>query len=118
MNLFIQTLLGIIALIGGVTLLYFFIVGLNISVNFLFLILSFVLICVGSFLFIRVSKLENSSTEKDTVTAASTTEAKAAKLLEKNNKMIQEWNKTNQTKDSLKMVELAVAAKASDASHE
>jgi len=107
MNLVVQTLLGIVGLLVGVVLLYFFMSGLGKGPNFIFLALSLVFIGAGAFLFIRISKLQNAIQEG----TESVTET-GSKLLDKNNKMIQSWDKTNSRKESLKAIEMAAAAQA------
>jgi len=107
MNLVVQTLLGIVGLLVGVVLLYFFMSGLGKGPNFIFLALSLVFIGAGAFLFIRISKLQN-AIQEGTESATET----GSKLLDKNNKMIQSWDKTNSRKESLKAIEMAAAAQA------
>jgi membrane protein implicated in regulation of membrane protease activity len=109
MNIFIQTLLGIIALIVGVSLLYFFMAGLSTGVNFLFLILSLVFIGAGTFLFVRVSKIENTNPELNEASTKDSVQTNS-KLLDKNNQMIKEWSQLNSKKDNLKAVQMAVGA--------
>src|SRR6266550_8426586 len=107
MKLFVQTFLGIVALIAGVALLYFFFSGLNSGVNFIYLIFSFILIGIGAFLFVKVSKLANSSPEPsvEVVPAES-----GSKLLEKNNQIVKDWEQANDKKENLKAVQMAVGA--------
>lgn len=107
MKLFIQTILGIGALIAGVSLLYFFMTGLSTGVNFILLILSIIFIGAGGFLFIRVSKIENAIPEAGSEVASKET---GSKLLEKNNQMIQDWGKVNTKKDNLKAIQIAANA--------
>jgi hypothetical protein len=109
MKMFGQTSLGIVSLIAGVLLLYFFISGLNTNFNILFLILSIILVGIGAFLFLRVSKMANSISEPNLEIVPSES---GSKLLEKNNKMIQDWDKTNTKRDNLKAVQMAAGAQA------
>jgi hypothetical protein len=111
MKMFIQTVLGIVALLAGISLLYFFISELSTGFNFIFLILSVIFIGAGGFLFFRVSKIEN--TIPDNANSLQPVSAEGgSKLLEKNNKMVQDWAKTNSRKESLKAIEMAAAAQA------
>src|SRR5438874_11036987 len=104
MKLFVQTGIGIVALIAGVSLLYFFFLGLSSGFNFVFLLLSLVLISVGAFIFIRVSKMTN--TIPETPKAFEPVPAEnGSKLLEKNNQLVKDWEQVNTKKDSLKAVE-------------
>jgi hypothetical protein len=107
MKLFIQTASGIIALIAGVLFLYLFISGLSKGANFVFLILSFIFIGIGGYLFVKVSKIANTIPESgvEVVSAES-----GSKLLKKNNQMIEEWSKTNSKEESLKAVQIAASA--------
>src|SRR6185437_2597785 len=98
MKLVIQTILGILALIAGISLLYLLISGLNNGVNYIFLILSLVFIGGGGFLFVRVSKLANA----DTVQGMDKTLTESgSKLLQKNNQIISDYSDTNVKKDHL-----------------
>ena len=109
MNLFVQTLLGIIALIAGVSLLYFFMAGLSTGVNFLFLILALVFVGVGGFLFFRVSKIQN-GIPQDSVAVEPVPAESGSKLLAKNNQMVKEWSQATNKKENLKAVQMAVSA--------
>ena len=110
MNIIVQTFLGLLALVGGVALLYFFMAGLSTGVNFLFLIISLVLIGVGSFLFFRVSKIANSSPELTQASTKETSKQANSKLLERNNQIAKDWAQLNSKKDTLKSVQMAVSA--------
>lgn len=107
MKLFVQTALGILALIAGVALLYFFMSGLSKGANFIFLILSIIFIGVGAFLFFRVSKLQNAIQEGNDIATES-----GSKLLQKNNQMIKDYGQANGKKENLKAVQIAVGAEA------
>ena len=114
MNIIVQTFLGLFALLGGVILLYLFMAGLSTSVNLVFLILSLVFLCGASFLFIRVSKITNSATVlKDTETIEG-----GSKLLAKNNQLIKDYSQSNNKKDNLKAVQIAVSAEATAVAEE
>lgn len=110
MKLFVQTGIGIVALIAGVSLLFLFFSGLSAGVNFIFLILSLVLIGAGAFMFVRVSKIENTSPESTNMQIAPAEAESGSKLLEKNNQLVQEWSNTTNKKDHLKAVQIAVSA--------
>ena len=108
MKIVVQTGLGVLALLGGVSLLYLFISQLNANINILFLFIALALFGAGGFLFFRVAKIENAIPETtDTQEKPGET---GSKLLDKNNKMIQDWTKTNSKNDNLKAIEIAASA--------
>jgi hypothetical protein len=108
MKIVVQTGIGVLALLGGVFLLYLFISQLNANTNIIFLIIALALFGVGAFLFVRVAKIENAVAQNsDSQEKINET---GSKLLEKNNQMIQEWGKTNSKKDNLKAVQIAASA--------
>jgi len=111
MKLFIQTMLGIVALLAGVALLYFFLSRLSSGFSYIFLILSIVLIGVSAFLFFKVSKIANFVPEAS-VEVPST--ESGSKLLEKNNQMVEAWNKTNRTNDTLKTIQMEASAQITE----
>lgn len=101
------TLLGVVLDISGIYILYLYFVSLNAKGNLLFLIASILLMGTGVFLFIKMGSSDR------TVVAAmppikpldeigTTAESRIAK----NNEMLGDWKKTNETKDRLRMLEI------------
>jgi hypothetical protein len=117
MKLFVQTGLGIVLLIAGVSLLYFFISGLSKGFNFIFLILSLVFIGAGTFLFFKVSKIANGIPEESAAIEPVPAES-GSKLLEKNNQIVKDWTQATNKKENLKSVQMAVSAEVQAKSEE
>ncbi len=111
MKTFVQTIVGVVALISGISLFYFFMAGLSTGFNFIFLILSLLFIGAGGFLFYRVSKMVNANPEMSPALEPAPTET-GTKLLEKNNQLVKDYSQTNYKKDNLKAVQMAVSAEA------
>lgn len=110
MKIVVQTGLGVVTLLGGVGLLYFFISQLSTSANLIFLIIALALFGVSGFLFFRVAKIENAISE--TTDSKEALKETGSQLLEKNNQMIQDWGKVNTKKDNLKAIQIAANAQA------
>lgn len=110
MKIVVQTGLGVVALFGGVGLLYLFISQLSTSANIIFLIIALVLFGVSGFLFFKVAKIENAIPEA--TDSQGTLKETGSQLLEKNNQMIQDWGKVNTKKDNLKAIQIAANAQA------
>lgn len=108
MKIVVQTSSGVVALLGGVFLLYLFISQLNASTNIIFLVIALALFGVGGFLFIRVAKIENAI--PDGTDDKAKLKESGSKLLEKNNQMIEDWGKVNTKKDNLKAIQIAANA--------
>src|SRR5258708_8429932 len=103
-----QTFLGILFALGGIYVLYLYIISINTGANLLFLILSLLLIGGGVFLFIKASKSESAVDSKiPLIKPSDKSDIKAESLLAKNNAMFSEWNKTNDTKENLKIFQLS-----------
>lgn len=117
MKLFIQTFLGIVALIAGISFLYFFMSGLSTGFNVILLLLSLILIGIGSYLFFRVSKIANAIPQNSAAIEPVPVDS-GSKLLEKNNQMIKDYNQQNSKKDNLKAVQIAVGAEATTIAEE
>jgi hypothetical protein len=107
-NKLLQTFLGIVFFLGGIILFYFFISGLSAGANFIFLGLSFVLIGIGIYFFVKTGKTQ-SSEDKKALIDADTSKTFSNKLAE-NNAMLNDWKKTNDTKERLRMLELSGSA--------
>ena len=110
MKIVVQTGLGVVALLGGVGLLYLFISQLSASLNIIFLVIALVLFGVGGFFFFKVAKIENAIPEA--TDPQETVKETGSKLLEKNNQMIEDWGKVNTKKDNLKAIQIAANAQA------
>ena len=111
----LQSFLGILFSFAGVYLLYLYILSIDSGGSLLFLILSLLLIAAGVFFFIRAGKIENIYTANvPKGVLASENKADAAKRLAKNNELLGDWKKTNETKDRLRMLEISASAGDSD----
>jgi len=109
----IQSLLGVILALGGIFLFYLFITTLNNGANFLYFGLAIFLIAAAIFLFIRAEKSDTlilnrtvDETKTDAFSFVSTQESLPNKL-EQNNATLADWNKTNATRDKMKMIEIS-----------
>lgn len=99
--------LGVLFEIAGITCLYLFFTSLNTTINYLYLAASLLLIGAGVFLFIK-----EGGSDKTVVMAMAPIKPleeiseTAESRLAKNNAMLGDWKKTNETKDRLRMLEL------------
>ncbi len=106
--------LGVLLDLTGIFVLYLYIISLNGSANILFLILSLVLIGGSIFIFIKTGKSDKTVVTKmppikpleESINTADT-------RLAKNNAMMSDWEKTNKTKDKLRMFEIQANADSS-----
>src|SRR5258708_26522667 len=106
--------LGVLLDLTGIFVLYLYIISLNGSANILFLILSLVLIGGSIFIFIKTGKSDKTVVTKmpplkpleESINTADT-------RLAKNNAMMSDWEKTNKTKDKLRMFEIQSNADSS-----
>ena len=117
-----QSFLGIILVLGGVYLLYLFITSLNKHENLLFLGLFFVLVAAGVFLLIRAGKSDTvilKRTAPDIVDPSQSLvvgKETISNQLAKNNAMLADWTKTNNTKTMMKMLEISSEEKKQSSS--
>jgi len=117
-----QSFLGVILVLGGVYLLYLFISSLNKQENILFLGLFFLLVSGGVFLLIRAGKSDTVILKRtapdviDDVQSLTFGKEKLSNQLAKNNQMLAEWTKTNNTKTMMKMLEISSEEKKSNTS--
>lgn len=114
----LQSFLGVIVSLGAVFLFYLFIVSLNNNANYLLLISSTLLAAGGVYILLRVGKNENVYTaHAPKITSTLTGEdPESSSRLEKNNELLGEWKKTNETKDRLRMLEISASAGDSESS--
>lgn len=118
MKMFILSLAGMGLTIGGVYILYAYILSIDTQANILFLILSLVMIGAGIVVLVLAGKadtiiLQRASKpeipDKPAVAPLVKKEGFAGKL-EENNKMLADWKKTNDTKQRLRMLEISAAS--------
>ena len=117
MQIILQAILGSILSVGGVYVMYLYITTINANNNIFLLIGSIVLLSVAVFLFIRAGKSDKMFMSKMPPIKPLEDAPESATLadrLQKNNEMMGEWKKTNQTKDRLRMLEMSAAAESSD----
>lgn len=99
--------LGVLFEIGGITCLYFFFVSLNNTPNMVYLIATLLLSSAGVFLFIKEGKSDKTVVmSMPPIKPLEEMTASAESRLAKNNEMLGDWKKTNETKDRLRMLEL------------
>lgn len=121
MKMFLLSLSGLTLTMGGIYVMYTYILGIDADANIVFLILSLVLIGGGVFLLILAGKSDTlilnrvSKPEIDTeaVIKIPVKSEGLANKIEENNKMLQDWKKTNETKERLRMLEMSAAAEDS-----
>jgi len=110
------SLFGILAILGGVCLIYLFFIDLDIAANIFLLIGSFVLIGGGVFLLLFAGKIDTiilnrasrPEDDKKPLIMKPKDEGLASKI-DENNAMMAEWKKTNETKNRLRMLEISAA---------
>lgn len=99
--------LGVFFEIGGITCLYLFFVSLNNTPNMLYLVATVLLIGAGVFLFIKEGQSDKTVVmSMPPIKPLEEIGANAEERLAKNNAMLGDWKKTNETKDRLRMLEL------------
>jgi hypothetical protein len=101
------TLLGCVLDIAGIYILYLYFISLNAKGNLLFLIASILLIGTGVFLFIKMGSSNRTvETAMPPIKPLEEIGATAETRIAKNNAMLGDWKKTNETKDRLRMLEI------------
>src|SRR6266403_1436119 len=107
----LQTLLGIVLLIGGFFLAYFGFLGINDGQAW-FLIPAILIVGASSFLLFRAGKSDDSVVHKakHNLEALSTDKPGLETTLEKNNSFDSEWGKTTEARNRLKMLQLSADA--------
>jgi hypothetical protein len=104
-----KAILIIAALISGtagIFVFYLFLKSINDKANIIFLILSLVLI-IASIVLIIFSTRQKKAKSSDN---SNNEFADAAERLAKNNNILSEWGKTNETRDRLKLLKISGAA--------
>lgn len=114
----LQSFLGLILALAAIYLFFLFILSLNKGGNFLFLIPSLLFAGGGIYFLIRAGKAGNalytSNMPKEVLATENKTDA--ADRLAKNNELLGEWKKTNDTKNRLRMLEISASAGDSNSS--
>jgi hypothetical protein len=113
MKKLLQVILGVVASVGCVASLYFYLLSLNANGNIFLLILFFALGGFSVFIFIRVNRIPKTATD-NLLDPSTTTPQQPEGTLAKNNALLNDWKKTNDTKDRLRMLEIGAAAEESD----
>lgn len=102
----IFTLVGLGSGAVGIITGYLFLKSINSGANYIFLIISLVFITAGIIcLYLATNPKKN---EKPLVDQAAV-EAQTANTIEQNNTVLAQWNKTNETRDRLKIIKIAGA---------
>lgn len=104
-----ETLLGLLLSGSGIYTGYFYLNGVDQGRTPFLLLLSLVLIGGGVYLLIRAARTEDTMFVKPSVTTPIT---KEGERLKKNNELANEWKRTMDQRDRLKMLE--VSAEAND----
>lgn len=114
MKIVLQSIFGAILAVTGVYVMYLYIISINTHTNVLFLVGSIILLGGAVFLFIKAGKSDKMFISKmptiKPLEEASSSETSLASRLEKNNAMMGDWKKTNETKDRLRMLEIQASA--------
>ena len=111
---FLQTFLGLLLSVSGIQTIYVYVSGLDKGTSIFLLLLAFLLIGVGVYFLTKAGKsdatvftrLKNFRKKKMDDSVA------LEQVLEKNNQLSQEWGKTIEKRDKLKMLEISTAAAA------
>lgn len=109
----ILTLVGLGLLVGGIAVGYFYLKSINDGPNYIFLILSLILV-VASFpcLYFATNPRKPKVAPVADLSAVDT---RTANAIAQNNTVLAEWNKTNDTRDRLKILKIAGAEKEEEA---
>jgi hypothetical protein len=107
-----NTFLGILSSTSGVYIGYLYLESLNENSRPWLLLLSLPLVALGVFLLVQASRSGAPLNIKDgeTTSGMPSTAGKFENLLKKNNELADEWSKTVEDKDKLKILEIAAAA--------
>lgn len=117
MKMFIESTGGLISTLGGIYLMYLYLTSLDTKPNILLMIFSLILMCAGIALLIIagrsdtliLNKVSKPEIEENPIVPV-TQEAGLEDKIEKNNAMLEDWKKTNETKQRLKLLEMEGAA--------
>ncbi len=107
-KIILGSLLGLFLLGGGLVVGYIGILGMRDGGNPILLLLGLLLFCVGMFVLYKAGRIDAFKSKiAETPIGA---KPKGESILEKNSKIVNEWNETNNKRDKLKMLEAAGAA--------
>ncbi len=98
-------MLGILLVIAGVTSFYFYLNGLKVSNNLLLLILAVVTFAPGVFILYRSGKIDIYKPNIVPIEELGIA-GKKGQLIEKNNKLANEWKQTTEQADKLKLLSI------------
>lgn len=102
-----QLLGGLLLLAGGLYIGYLYMVSLNNGGNIPFLIVSILLIGISIFFLIKASNSDNTVIAKPRITDAAPVQADSSNILLKNSQLINDWRKTNDTQNRLKVLQMS-----------
>ncbi|HWY80089.1 MAG TPA: hypothetical protein VNW29_07065 [Candidatus Sulfotelmatobacter sp.] len=107
----IQTVAGIVFIFGGISIIYVFIINLNTNANLFFLALSIFFLCGGIYFFIKAGKSDSTVISRVPPMKSTLFEEKSglSERLAKNNEIMGNWKKVNETKDRLRMIEISAS---------
>ena len=107
-KILLGSLLGLIFLGGGLVVGYIGILGMRDGGSPLMLFGGILLFCVGMVVLYKAGRIDAYKSKIADVPVG--TKPTGASILEKNSKIVNEWNETNNKRDKLKMLEAAGAA--------
>lgn len=112
-----QTFLGLLILFTGLYIMYFYVTGIDEGSSILLLLLSLPVIGGGIFVLLRAGKSDASVVKKMDKNIPSILDKEFAvedsgleNTIKKNNELTQEWSKTNEARNRLRMLELSSEA--------
>lgn len=116
LKMLLQTFLGLLLFAGGIYAGYFYLTGISTGVSPLFLVGALLLFGAGVFFLFRAGKSDATVITKMHVDPNENLAKQDAleTVIEKNNAMSAEWEKTTKTRDQLKMLEVSGAAQKPD----
>jgi hypothetical protein len=100
------TILALLLTFAGLYLCYLYISGLDQGTTPLILIPALILLITGTFLLFRAGK-SDATVLSQPHTTATIPPANLENTLQKNNALMAEWNKTNDTREKLKLLQAA-----------
>ncbi len=104
-NLAIFTLVGLVCGAVGIFTGYLFLKSINNGSNFIFLIISLVFVVTS---IICLYLATNPRKPKETpIVDQDAVNTQTANMIDKNNTVLTQWNKTNETRDRLKILKIA-----------
>lgn len=109
----ILTFTGLACGAGGMAVGYFFLKSIDNGANYIFLIVSLVLFVAGVVCLILATKPKKS--DLTPIIDQSIIDEQTANALQQNNATLAQWNKTNDTRDRLKILKIAGADKEDEA---